>query len=166
MSDTFKLLFRGDIAPGHSLPEVRERIGGMFNLDAARVDQFFSGRPVVLKKSLSAAEAEKWTSALLKAGIVVEVATAESGSSGAETPATGTADDSNRPGAEDAGGWTIEPPGADVLRPGERHSVAPVNVSTDHLSLDAPGADVLRPGERREFEALQIDLSHLRLEDL
>ena len=61
-------------------------------------------------------------------------------------------------------GVTVEPPGADVLRPGERNPEVHREIATGHLSLDSPGADILKPHERKKPVEVHLDLSRLRVE--
>ena len=43
MSDQqFDVFFRGDIVAGQAVAEVKERLAGLFKLDAAQVEQLFS----------------------------------------------------------------------------------------------------------------------------
>jgi len=154
MANTYKLIFRGDIAPGHALMGVREKLRQLFNLDDEGLNKLFCGRPVTIKKQLDQANAEKWCAVLLKAGAIVKISPEEDFSASAK-------------GADVNAGQQqslVAPLGADVLRPDERKKVAAVTPKTDHLSLDEPGADVLRPEERRIVEDLDLDISHLSLE--
>lgn len=156
MTSTYKLVFRGDIAPGHSYLQVKARLQELFRLDEAGIEKLFGGRPVTIKRNLTEANARVWCETLLKAGAIVESSPEEDAS-----PLPGQ----SQPEPE-RGGLTIEPAGADVLRPAERAVFTPAQVDTDYLSLDKPGADVLRPEERRKFEELELDLSHLKVEQI
>jgi len=73
MSETFSVIFRGDILPGHNLPEVKSRMAQLFKLDDAKLAAVFSGKPVALKKDCDPATAEKLKAVLTKAGAEVEV---------------------------------------------------------------------------------------------
>jgi len=156
MSDTYKIVFRGDIAPGHTLVEVKSRLAGMFRLDEESVAKLFSGRPVTIKRNLNGVDAKTWCDTLRKAGAVAQ-AVAES-----ESAPSASVSSTEAPALDD--GLRVEPVGADVLRPSERVENPPLQVETDHLSLDAVGADILRPHERRVVKAPVLDLSHLRVE--
>jgi len=154
MSETYKIVFRGDIATGHNAVEVRGRLRDIFRLDEEGISKLFSGRPVTIKRNLSAAGAKVWCDTLLKAGAVVQSVSGDDGE-----PAQATASDPEVPE-----GLAVEPVGADVLKPAERGYVQPVQINTAHLSVEAPGADVLRPDERSQVDDLVLDLSHLSLE--
>lgn len=148
---TYKLVFRGDIAQGHTFMSARQSLQELFRLDDQGLNKLFCGRSVTIKKNLDEATAIKWEALLLKAGAVVE-RVAEV----VEPPV------SEEPATEDSS-IRVEPPGADVLKPEERAPVTPAYINTDGLTLDSPGADVLRPDERREFKELELDLSHISL---
>ena len=60
----FDIVFRGDLMPGHKLPEVKARLARLFKIDAARVEPLFSGAAVVLKRNLDRATADKYVAAL------------------------------------------------------------------------------------------------------
>ncbi|GIX30081.1 MAG: hypothetical protein KatS3mg124_0553 [Porticoccaceae bacterium] len=143
----YRILFRGDLATGVRLGEARERLRALFHLDDAGLARLFSGRAVVLKRGLDAAQAERWRTLLERAGLRVEVV-AEEG-------------DSAPPRARDYG-WEVLPPGADVLRPEER-APPPPPAPPPRLDLAPAGGELLAPEERRTVEPLRLDLDHLRL---
>jgi hypothetical protein len=151
---TYKLVFRGDLAPGHNFMTVRQQVQDLFRLDDDGINKLFCGRPVTIKKNLDKAAAAKWQEMLLRAGAAVEI-----------LPEQGAKESPDVARQQDAD-WLVEPPGSDVLKPGERTAVSPVDVDTDRLSVDVPGADVLRPEERQSVEELNLDLSHLSVADL
>ena len=47
--ELFNVVFRGDIVSGHNLADVKARFAQLFKTDIAKVENFFAGRPVVLK---------------------------------------------------------------------------------------------------------------------
>ena len=50
MSDgRFDIVFRGDIAPGQVLPQVKQRLAALFKRELAQIEPLFSGAPVALK---------------------------------------------------------------------------------------------------------------------
>lgn len=173
MAELFNVIFRGDIAPGHSLAKVRECLRDHFKLDDARVDQLFSGRPVIVKKNLDHSRASQFRDLLADMGALAQLRSVE-GSSDVRIPASpampaGTASLSpaHTPPAdvrEPLAGVTVEPPGADVLKPQERRPPVQRDIVVDHLSVDRPGADVLQPHERKREVVLNLDLSHLAVE--
>ncbi len=73
MSDSFSIIFRGDILPGHNLPEVKAKMAQLFKLNDAKLATVFSGKPVALKQNCDAATATKLKAALNKVGADVQV---------------------------------------------------------------------------------------------
>lgn len=68
----FAIVFRGRLQAGAEPAEVRANFAKLFNIDAARVEQMFSGQAVIIKKGLDLLAADKYKAALAKAGAVVE----------------------------------------------------------------------------------------------
>ena len=74
MSDQlFEVAFSGQISEGANLEEVKARLGKMFNADDAKLAQLFSGKRIVIKKSIDQATAAKYKTALNRAGAECEV---------------------------------------------------------------------------------------------
>ena len=168
MEGTYKIIFRGDIAPGHTLLDVRAQLQELFRLNDQTADKLFSGKPVAIKKNLDEKTAKKWCEVLLRAGALAEYAADDASAPPAprdaepRPPASGGG---TAPGAPSYG-LEVSPVGADVLKPAERNPAVEREVSTSHLTLDQVGADVLREEERTPFVEMELDLSHLRLEDI
>lgn len=177
MTDNCNVVFRGDIAPGFTLVEVRQGLKDFFSLDDARVSQLFSGRPVTIKKNVTRDKADQFKTLLAGMGAVAEIVAVDD--SVTDSPAAATtpaapvtapapvvaSDNAEEPtSAADMDTITIAPAGADVLKPEERSAIPHREIVTDHLSVDSPGADVLKPHERKKAVEVHIDLSHLRLE--
>ena len=74
MSDQlFEVAFAGQISDGANLDEVKVRVGKMFNADATKLAQLFSGKRIVIKKNIDQATAAKYKTALNRAGAQCEV---------------------------------------------------------------------------------------------
>lgn len=149
----YDVFFRGEIVPGQRLNEVRERLRQLFQIDDARLNTLFSGRPMAIRRDLGASDAERYRGALLEAGALVELRLLDA----PDTPFP--PDDTANPGGE----WSLAPVGADVLQPEERNPVVPVSVDISGLEVAPPGADVLREDERRPVVARNVDTTHLGL---
>lgn len=175
MDDQFDIIFRGDIAPGYTIVDVKAKLQSLFSLGDEQVNKLFSGRPVAIRKNLDQDSARKFQQAMASAGALVELRRAQiDGQKGNDKP---TAQAVEQPDKVDkavthrgktaaaAAELSAEPVGADVLKPEERKPVKPVQVKTDHLSMDVPGADVLRPDERRPAEDRDVDTSGLKVVD-
>lgn len=140
MSDTeFDIIFRGDIVIGQQLADVKARLQQLFKADAARIEQLFSGRPVPVKRKVSAAEAEKYRAVLLKAGARVDVRPT------AAQPSPGSS-------------LTLAPVGVLLLRPSERQAVETVEIDTDAISLRPQEGDLLDNAEKKTQPELLLDI--------
>jgi hypothetical protein len=74
MSDQlFEIAFSGQIADGADLETVKLQIGAIFKADAARLEQLFSGKRMIIKRSVDAVTAAKYRGAFEKAGAICEV---------------------------------------------------------------------------------------------
>ncbi|MEZ0121859.1 MAG: hypothetical protein AB9Q22_01610 [Candidatus Reddybacter sp.] len=171
MSDQrFDVFFRGDIVAGQAVVEVKERLAGLFKLEAAQVEQLFSGRPTAIRRNLDEASAKKYEQALLKIGAVAELRPAKVEEAPAVQAVAETSDEASpveqAPAAEQANtddGLSLAPAGSDVLRPDERASVEAENVDVSGLSLEPAGGELLHDDEKLSVEATQVDTSHLEV---
>lgn len=69
----YNIVFRGELVPGADPARVRENLGKLFKMDAARVEKLFAGKAVVLKKQADQATAMKMRAMMKKAGAVCEM---------------------------------------------------------------------------------------------
>ncbi|AYF88775.1 DUF805 domain-containing protein [Pseudomonas sp. DY-1] len=67
----FKIVFDGEPMPGVALETVKENLARLFKSDASKIDSLFGGRSVALKRDLVEAEADKYLTALQRAGAMV-----------------------------------------------------------------------------------------------
>lgn len=75
MSDQlFEVAFSGQVSDGANPDEVRAKVGKMFNADDAKLAQLFSGKRIVIKKNVDRATANKYQTALVRAGAECEIA--------------------------------------------------------------------------------------------
>lgn len=70
---TYNIIFSGTIDKKRTLAEVKDNLAALFKKDAAEIEHFFSGAPVVLKKNIDQATAGKYQAVLLKAGALCSV---------------------------------------------------------------------------------------------
>lgn len=117
MSDQlFEVAFSGEISEGASADDVKARLGKMFNADEAKLALLFSGRRVVIKKNIDRATADKYKTALNRAGAECEVASmggeAIPAKPAAAVPAAGTAASAATPTAQYKSSYDgeVEPP--------------------------------------------------------
>ena len=75
MSDQlFEVAFSGQISDGANADEVRAKVAKLFNADEAKLEQLFSGKRIVIKKNIDQATANKYRTALGRAGAECEIA--------------------------------------------------------------------------------------------
>ena len=74
MSDNYNVVFSGRLVDGFTLDQARSNLSTMLGIaDPVVLDRIFSGQRVLLKKGLSAADAQKHHTALSAAGVACEV---------------------------------------------------------------------------------------------
>ena len=64
----YAVICKGKIKDGENVAEVKKRLAKMFKIDAATVERFFTGKPVIVKKGVDGDIALKIKSAFGKAG--------------------------------------------------------------------------------------------------
>ena len=69
----FRVMFRGELAPGSEPGEVKAKLAGLFKTDVSKIERLFCGKPVVIKKDLDEPTAEKYRGALEKCGAIALV---------------------------------------------------------------------------------------------
>jgi len=69
----YEIAFSGQLVPGAQPELVKANLARLFQADAQRIAQLFSGRRIVIKNNLDAAGAEKYRATLERAGARVEV---------------------------------------------------------------------------------------------
>ena len=67
----FKVVFNGELIPGFALDTVKGNLAKLFKSDISKIDYLFTGKPVVLKRELKDADADKYLAALRGAGALV-----------------------------------------------------------------------------------------------
>lgn len=66
--ERFNIVFNGQVAAGFAPEQVKQSMASQFHLKDEQLETLFSGRPVVLKRGLSRAQAIKFRSLLAKVG--------------------------------------------------------------------------------------------------
>ena len=181
MSETYNIYFAGELLPGHDEDEVRARLAKLFNANDATLEKLFSGKRQLIKRDCDKATALKYKQAIEKAGAkplitragetapAAEARPAESATPAAKEPgnavdriaAVAAGRDPDRPDADAA--MRLEPAGADVLRPDERHTVQPAEIDTSGLSVDESAT---RLSEEPPPPPAAPDTSHMTLGDV
>ena len=71
MSESSQLVFYGEILPGHDADTVKAKLGDLLKLPSEQIAAVFSGRRVVLRKSLPSDQAASYVTRLEKIGVKV-----------------------------------------------------------------------------------------------
>jgi hypothetical protein len=66
--DRYNIVFSGELVHGTDAALVREKLATTFRLDAAQLDNLFSGQPVVVKRDVDLMTATRFQQAFLAAG--------------------------------------------------------------------------------------------------
>lgn len=179
----FEVVFRGDVEPGKSVMDVKEGLAKLFKADPARIEQMFSGKPVVIKGNLDEETALHYQSSLQKVGAVVEIrsnqpvdSVAQNSNIQGEDPQDDSLEDKSASQGDTPDSpesdpledfdfdFDVAPVGADVLPDGHKKEFVPADVDTSHLTVSETGSDVLEKKDQRSYEDRDIDTSHLSVE--
>lgn len=171
-AETFDIVFRGDIAFGQNLADVKSRLQQLFKIDAAKVDALFTGKPIVLKRALDAASAEKYRDVLTKAGALIEIAPSkpvEAQSTPAPRVATPAPENKAPENTNDVpvtSQWTLAPVGSLLMPTSAR--LAPVNRHFDLsvFSLRAVGGNLLDKTEVPAVAAAAVLIPEYKVADV
>lgn len=69
MTDTFDIIFEGDLVQGVTEPEARRNLAALFKAPPEKIHPLFSRKPVRVKKGLDAVTAHHWLVELSQAGV-------------------------------------------------------------------------------------------------
>ena len=150
----YEIAFSGELVPGAQLEVVQANLAKLFQADAQRIAQLFSGRRVVIKNNLDETAAEKYRSTLERAGARVEVIDTEA-------PLIEEIELAPPPPADPASQAAAQPAGRLVVAPRDEYMAAFANVDAPDFGVAALGAD-LQDG-KAEVAAPDLDLSALSL---
>ncbi|USE37459.1 DUF805 domain-containing protein [Endozoicomonas sp. SCSIO W0465] len=64
----YKLIFEGETLPGFEERKVRKNLNELLNADKAKLKQLFSGKPIIIRKNLTASDIRHYERAMMKAG--------------------------------------------------------------------------------------------------
>ncbi len=166
MSDElFEVAFSGQISDGADVDVVKAKVGKMFNADAAKLAQLFSGKRIVIKKNIDRATANKYKTALNRAGAECEIRSSAT-AAGAAPAAAGASASPATPAATDKQPVSLEYEargGGEVLPPPQ---VDPLGISSDQIeelsaSIAPVGSEL--QDEVKPVEAPQIDTSGIEI---
>lgn len=179
----FEVVFRGDVEPGRSVAEVKEGLSKLFNTESSRIDQMFSGKPVVIKANIDEQTALHYQASLKKVGALVDVRPSGSANGSAlstnstqntstdvsehsDTSAVGESQQHNSDETEEMENFDFDvaPIGADVLTAEHKKDYTPADVDTSHLTVSEAGSDVLEDKDKRSYDESDVDTSHLSID--
>lgn len=134
----YDIFFGGQLVKGTDPEQAKQAFAQLFKSSPDKVEKFFTGTPLPLKRGVDKAAALKYKATLHKAGMIVVFRAHQ-----AEQADTVTASSPQAPGA----GRTVNEP----LAAEESWSLAPV------------GSDVLKESEKQAVEAREVDTSAIKL---
>lgn len=146
------VIFRGDIVLGQNLADVKARFAQLFKLPPEKLDAYFSGRPVALKKACDPATAEKFKQALNQIGCLVQIKPADEQTVASPAPA--------KPAASAAA------PAPQTATPEAATPPASVSVASNSAApAPAVAASAATQGQAAAADSAEriIDISHLSL---
>lgn len=73
MSETFSFVFTGRVEPGLDPEEVKSKLAEGFGMPVEKIERIFTGRPVVIKRGLDRAAAERLRQTFAAAGAIGEI---------------------------------------------------------------------------------------------
>ena len=169
-TETYDLVFKGELVKGVELDLAKRNIGQLFKIDAAKVEKLFSGSATVLKKGLNFEAASRYRVAIKKAGARVDLkpcgavppraaGKAQFGPASESQATTSTVPSQVKPSAETiATGFSLAPAGSDLLSPAEKMQQEPVVVDTSAISVRAQQGNLLDEEEYQQVVSLPLDL--------
>jgi hypothetical protein len=175
---TFDIVFRGDIQFGQNLNDVKLKLQQLFKIDAVKVDALFSGKPVVLKRGLDKASAEKYQDVLTKAGAMVELVSMTNTEQAKtitkpelnKTPLNQAQSLTNRvPSnlqAASQGRWTLAPVGSLMMPTSARLAPVTRQFNLSVYSLRPVGGNLVDRTESRQAEAAPLIIPDYKVADV
>ena len=169
----YDILFAGETLGGTDRNTVADNLGRLFKATPETVARLMGGGTHVLKRGTDHETALKYESAMHRAGaraILREAASEGASPAPAQSPAapaaapvrTATAQPARAATeAVAASGFSLAPPGADVLAPHERHAVQAVTVDTSGISIAS--VFMTEPTENRPPLRPAPDTSHITI---
>jgi hypothetical protein len=164
-NELFEVAFSGQVSDGANVDEVKAKVGKMFNADDAKLAQLFSGKRIVIKKNIDQATANKYKTALNRAGAECEIRSSAA-AAGAEPVAAKAPESPATPAVDGKQPVSLEyeaKGGGEVLPPPQ---VDPLGISGDQIeelsaSIAPVGSEL--QDEVKPVEAPPIDTSGIEI---
>ncbi|MGH1485162.1 MAG: hypothetical protein ACRBCI_03010 [Cellvibrionaceae bacterium] len=172
-SDTYAIIFRGDIALGHTIPDVKRNLQKVFKANDAKIDSLFTGKPVPLKRGLTLSEAQRYQDILLNAGAMSAIesmapvaskqedqsSTSQNSSKSAGKTAVPMTQEQSSPSKADKE-WQLAPAGT-RLSDDRKIIDNKVDIHTEHLAVLPQEGNLLKDDERPAALNAVIDMNAL-----
>ena len=153
----YEIAFSGQLVPGAQPELVKANMAKLFQADAQRIAQLFSGRRIVIKNNLDAAAAEKYRVTLERAGARVEVVDMDMLVEEVELAPPPPAE----PVAAPAAAPVAATPGRLQVAPRDEYMAAFSDVDAPDFGIAPVGSDL--QDARPEAQAPRVDLSQFSL---
>ncbi len=157
MTQTYRLVFRGEVLEGQHQAVVKQRLGVALQLEGARLDALFTGKAVTVRKTADADTAARFQVAFKRAGARLRVMPISIDTPDAVTPIAAASTPS-----QDAPAFDVAPPGTRLADAAPTPS-EPV-VDTSHFTLAEVGSPMADP-HTAPLVAVP-DTSHLSVADV
>ncbi|WP_461536413.1 hypothetical protein [Spongorhabdus nitratireducens] len=160
MPEQYSVILNGQLCDGVSLQQASQRLQKLFKATAKKVESMLSGQPVVLKHNLDKQTAEKYKTALLKAGVMSKIQFQRPRAKSAVKDITKSSNQGHSPSTQQpTPDWEVMPPGTSIGEPKPAHFIEP---DTGHLDISPQQGYIV---EQNQTPAPPPpDTSHLALE--
>ena len=150
----FDIYFTGQLVDGISTEQAQAGLAKLFKTSEDKAANYFTGKPVPLKRGVDKATALKYKAALHKVGMMVAFKSHQEKSPQESAPQTATqaseaaAHPANAPSTPTAStpgtatDFDLAPVGADVLTEQERHPFVEANIDTSNIKLASAFIDL------------------------
>lgn len=139
-NNLFDIYFTGELVDGINSDQAKLGFAKLFKTTVIKVNKYFNGKPQLIKRGLSKAEAIKYKTALHQAGLMIAVKNHQAEEPTLTTTQTRTSSETNK-----------------VIAP------STTDHKTDTLSVNDTGGDLLQPNEKKPFIPANIDTSAIKL---
>lgn len=168
----YDIFFGGRLVQGTDPEQAKQAFAQLFKSSPDKVEKFFTGTPLPLKRGVDKAAALKYKSTLHKAGMIVVFRTHESeqtqdvADSNPQVSTTSTAAANTQAPitpqtttpAQTEEEWSLAPVGSDVLNTSERQSVEERDIDTSAIKL---ASTFIEPEVEEKPAVPAPDTSHL-----
>ena len=72
-SETYVIVFAGNVTEGHETAAVRSQLARLLKVDKKKVEELFSGKRIILKRTSDKSEAVKYGKALKQVGADIKI---------------------------------------------------------------------------------------------